>query len=179
MRHIGLLMTGVLGLAFVTANPANAAPGDTTVTFTVTAGALTITVPATKNLGTNVPPGRTVSAALGNVTVDDLRGANPAAWTAQVASSAFAATGAPTTPAIPDIPASAVTYTPGAEVSHAGDGTFTAGTAGTLSSTPRDAYTHAAGTGSSQLVWDPTLSVAVPNTAASVQYSGTVTHSVA
>jgi hypothetical protein len=171
MRHIGLVMTGVLGLVLVAANPANAA--DTTVTFTVTAGALTISAPASKDLGTNVPPGRTISTTLGNVTVDDLRGANPAGWTATVSSTDFTSAG------VTSIPASAVTYTPGAEVSHAGDGTFVAATAGTLSSTPRNAYVHAAGTGSNQLIWNPTLSVAVPNTATAAEYSATVTHSVA
>jgi hypothetical protein len=177
MRHIGLFMAGALGLVFISAYPANAA--DTTVTFTVSTGSLTISAPATRDLGTNTPPGRTISASLGNVIVDDLRGANPAAWTAQVASTDFAYTGTQTTPAIPAIPASAVTYTPGTEISHVGDGTFTAGAAGTLSSTPRDAYVHAAGTGSNQFVWNPTLSIAIPATAAAVEYSGTVTHSFA
>lgn len=171
MRHIGLFMTGALALVFVAANPANAA--DTTVTFTVTAGELTISAPASRNLGTNVPPGRTVTNTLGNVTVDDLRGANPSGWTATVSSTDFTSAG------VTAIPASAVTYTPGAEVSHAGDGTFVAGAAGPLSSTPRTAYVHAAGTGSNQLIWNPTLTVAVPNTATSAEYSGTVTHSVA
>jgi hypothetical protein len=107
------------------------------------------------------------------VTVDDQRGANPAAWTATVSSTDFTAAG------VPAIPASAVTYTPGAEVSHTGDGTFTAATAGTLSSTPRDAYVHADGTGNNQLVWNPTFTVRVPNSAVATTYAGTVTHSVA
>jgi hypothetical protein len=170
MRHIGVIVTGVLGLSLVTAYPANAA--DSTVTFTVTAGALTISAPATRDLGSGTP-GTTISTTLGNVTVDDLRGDNPAAWAATVASTDFTSAG------VPDIPASAVTYTPNAEVSHVGDGTFTAGTVGTLSTTPRPAYGHAAGTGSNQLIWNPTQAVAVPNTATAAVYTGTVTHSVA
>jgi hypothetical protein len=139
---------------------------------TCAAGALTISAPASKSLGTG-PPGTTITSTLGNVTVDDQRGANPAGWTATVSSTAFTSAG------VPAIPASAVTYTPGAEVSHTGDGTFTAATAGTLSSTARDTYTHAAGTGSNQLSWNPTLAVRVPNTATATTYTGTVTHSVA
>jgi hypothetical protein len=163
-------MTGVFGMLLVTANPANAA--DSTVTFTVSAGALTVTAPAARDLGTGAP-GTTISNTLGNVTVDDLRGDNPSAWVATVSSTDFASAG------VPDIPASAVTYTPGTEVSHAGDGTFTAGTIGPLSAGGRTAYIHAAGTGSNQLVWNPTLAVAVPNTATAAVYTGTVTHSVA
>lgn len=170
MRHIGLVVTGVLGLVLAAAQPANAA--DTTVTFTVSSGDLTISAPATSDLGTGAP-GTTISDTLGNVTVDDLRGDNPATWAATVSSTDF------TSPGVPDIPASAVTYTPNAQVSHVGDGVFTAGTVGTLSATPRPAYSHTAGTGSNQLVWNPTLAVAVPNTATAAVYTGTVTHSVA
>jgi hypothetical protein len=170
MRRIGLFMTGVLGVVLAAANPANAA--DTTVTFTVSAGALTISAPAARDLGTGTP-GTTISNTLGNVTVDDLRGDNPSAWTATVSSTDFSSAG------VPDIPASDVTYTPGTEVSHVGDGTFTAGTIGTLSAGGRTAYSHAAGTGSNQLVWNPTLAVAVPTTATAAEYTGTVTHSVA
>jgi hypothetical protein len=176
MRHIGLFVTGVLGLVFVAAPPANAA--DTTVTFTVSSGALTISAPTSRLLGTGAP-GTTITNTLGNVTVDDLRGANPAAWVATVSSTDFTATAAPTIPAVPVIPASAVTYTPGTEVSHSGDGTFVAGAAGTLSSTAQTAYTHAAGTGSNQLIWNPTLAVAVPSTDTATTYSGVVTHSFA
>jgi hypothetical protein len=135
-------------------------------------GALTISVPASRSLGTGAPA-TTVTFTLGNVTVDDLRGANPAAWTATVSSTDFTATG------VPSIPAGAVTYTPNAEVSHVGNGTFTAGTAGTLSSSTRTAYVHTGGTGSNQLIWNPTLTVAVPNTATATTYTGTIMHSVA
>ena len=60
-----------------------------------------------------------------------------------------------------------------------GPAPFAAGAAGTLSSTPRNAYSHAAGTESNQLVWNPTLTVAVPDTAVATTYRGTVTHLVA
>ncbi|GAA3954119.1 hypothetical protein GCM10023085_40790 [Actinomadura viridis] len=144
---------------------------DTTTTFTVTAGALGVTVPESADLGDGAP-GTTITGQLGTVTVSDLRGANPAAWRATVSSTDFTATG------VPSIPASAVTYTPGTATT-VGDGTFTPGAPGPLSSTPRDAYTHSAGTGSNSAAWNPTLAVAVPNTATATTYQGTVTHSVA
>jgi hypothetical protein len=135
-------------------------------------GFLMISAPAARNLGTGAP-GTTITNTFGNVTVDDQRGDNPSDWTATVSSTGFASTG------VPDIPASAVTYSPGTEVGHVGDGTFTAGTVGTLSAGGRTAYSHTAGTGSNQLVWNPTLAVHVPNTATAGVYTGTITHSVA
>jgi hypothetical protein len=142
------------------------------VSTTCPPGTLTISTPASRSLGTG-SPGTTITSTLGNVTVDDLRSPGLANWTATVSSTAF------TAPGVPAIPASAVTYTPGAEVSHSGDGTFTAATAGTLSSGGRNAYTHIGGNGSNQLIWNPTLSVVIPRTATATTYTGTVTHSVA
>ena len=142
---------------------------------TCASGALSISVPASKSLGAGAP-GTTITSTLGNVTVDDQRGADPAAWVATVTSTDFTDL---TSPGVPAIPAGDVTYTPNAAVSHTGDGTFTAGAAGRLSSNPRNAYSHVAGTGSNQLVWNPTLTVAVPDTAVATTYSGTVTHLVA
>ena len=51
-------------------------PGDpnTTVTFAVTSGALSMTAPATANLGSGAP-GTTISGELGAVTVTDDRAA--------------------------------------------------------------------------------------------------------
>lgn len=135
-------------------------------------GFLTISAPTSKNLGTGTP-GTTITSTLGNVTVDDQRGTTPAAWTASVSSTDFTGTG------VPAIPASAVTYTPGTPVAHTGDGTFTAGAAGTLSASPGNAYTHTGGTGTNQLIWNPTLTIAIPPTATATTYTGTVTHLVA
>ncbi|MCW2885754.1 MAG: hypothetical protein QOE54_4866 [Streptosporangiaceae bacterium] len=141
-------------------------------TTTCPPGTLSISTPVSRSLGTG-SPGTTITSTLGNVTVDDLRSPGLADWTATVSSTAFTASG------VPAIPASVVTYTPGAEVSHSGDGTFTAATAGTLSSGGRNAYTHTGGNGSNHLIWNPTLSIAVPRTATATTYTGTVTHSVA
>ncbi|WP_055482308.1 hypothetical protein [Sphaerimonospora mesophila] len=170
VRRLALLMAGAAALTVMNVAPANAE--DTTTTFTVTAGALSIAVPAAVTIGSGAP-GTTITGQLGTVTVTDLRGANPAAWTATVSATDFAATG------VPAIPASAVTYTPGDATSTVGDGTFTPGTAGPLSTTPITAFSHTAGTGSNAAGWNPTLAMAVPNTATAVDYTGTVTHLVA
>ena len=135
-------------------------------------GTLSISVPDARDLGAGAP-GTTITNTLGNVTVDDQRSAGPSEWTASVAATDF------TSPGAPQIPASAVTYTPGTEVSHIGNGTFAPGSAGPLSPTPAPAYSCTGGTGTSQLVWNPTLAVAVPSTAIAAVYSGTVIHSVA
>lgn len=135
-------------------------------------GELSISAPAATGLGSGTP-GTTITNTFGSVAVDDQRGTNPAAWTATVTCTDF------TTPGAPSIPASAVTYTAGDPDSQIGDGTFNAGPPGTVSLTPRTAYSHTGGTGTSLLVWSPTLSVAVPPTAVAAEYTGTVTHSVA
>jgi hypothetical protein len=164
-----VLSAGVFSVTVAGATVANAE--DTTTTFTVTAGALGVTVPVTADLGSG-NAGNTITGNLGTVTVSDLRGANPAAWTATVSSTDFTAAG------VPAIPAANITYTPNTATT-TGDGTFTAGTAGPLATTPRNAYVHAGGTGSNSAAWNPTLAVSVPGTATATTYTGTVTHSVA
>jgi hypothetical protein len=92
------------------AEPAVAASGPTSTTFTVSAGALTITVPASVNLGTG-GPGTTIGpTALGAVTVTDNRALLLASWTATVSSTEFL-TGGGT--AAETIPAADATYTTG------------------------------------------------------------------
>ncbi|WP_433183439.1 hypothetical protein [Actinoallomurus sp. CA-150999] len=175
MHRIGYATGGVIALAIATL-PQAADAADTTVTFGVTTGTLTISAPAAVSLG-NGTPGGTISGSfsgggVNGVTVTDARGLNPAPWTASVSSTDFSpstGTGA--------IPAGDVTYTPNTATT-TGDGTFTAGTAGPLSSTPFTAYSHTGGTGGNTANWIPTLLVNVPVTAHVATYTGTVTHSV-
>lgn len=61
-------------------DPAQGGP-DTTVTFTVTVGELSLTAPSTADLGSGAP-GTTITGALGPVTVTDDRALLSAAWTA-------------------------------------------------------------------------------------------------
>ncbi|QSI46656.1 hypothetical protein [Thermobispora bispora] len=170
MRRLTLLIAGTACAAAFHVQPANAE--DTVVTFTVTAGPLSVTVPASASIGAG-EPGTTISGSLGTITVTDSRGANPAEWTVTVSSTDFTAAG------VPAIPASAATYTAGAPTSAEGDGVFSPGAPGPLGTTPMVAFTHTGGTGGNSASWEPALSVNVPNTATAVTYTATVTHLVA
>ncbi|WBP90327.1 hypothetical protein [Kitasatospora cathayae] len=171
----------VAGVATVVAvaGVASAAPGDTTVTFSVSGGSLAISVPGSAGLGSGLP-GNTLSGQLGNVTVTDTRALLTAAWTASVISTSFK-TGGGT--AAETIPASAVSYWSGTASSTTGLGVFTpgqatAGQAQTLD-VSRTAYSLTGGTGNNSATWNPTLVIAIPNSAVNGTYTGTVTHSIA
>jgi hypothetical protein len=154
---------------------ANAAAGsdpDTTVTFSVTSGALTITAPAAASLGSGAPGGF-ITGVVGNVVVTDNRALLHAAWTATAASTNFT-TGAGT----------------GAEVIPAGDAAYDTGTIRTtgvitvtpsdidLANAPQTVVAATNGTGNNTASWSPTISVSVPTSAVFGTYTGTLAHSV-
>jgi hypothetical protein len=175
-KKSALLGPMVAIILLATASPALAA--DTTVTFTVTAGDLTITAPTEQDLG-SAPPGGSVSASLGPVTVTDTRGATPATWTATVTTTDFT-TGGGT--AAETIGKASVTYWSGPATSSTPAAGFTpgqptVGDAVTLD-VSRTAFSFS-GAGGNTATWNPTLSVAIPVTSLAGFYSGTVTHSVA
>ncbi|SNT12615.1 hypothetical protein SAMN05421812_103280 [Asanoa hainanensis] len=158
------------------AAPAVAAPGPTAttgITFQITAGGLTITAPASVDLGNGVSGG-TVAGSIGPVQVVDQRGLLVAAWTATVSSTAYTTGGGTAAETIPN---SAATYTPGLPTGTTGVPVPVAGLPGTLAS-PRTAYTATA-VGSNSVTWNPNLSIAIPAAAVVGTYTGTVTHSVA
>lgn len=174
MRISRLLLataTGVLSLGF--AAPASAGP--TTATLTITAGALTITVPTSPvSLGTraNTVGGGTVSGVLGVVQVSD--GRSPAAgsgWVASVISTAF------TPPSGPAIAASAVGYTAGT-ITKVGTAVYTANDPPNLTGVS-PAVTATGITGDNSATWSPTISVLVPGGMAAGTYTATITQSVA
>ncbi|GAA1267183.1 hypothetical protein Psi02_08950 [Planotetraspora silvatica] len=173
MRKSLLALAAGAGLVVAIASPVSAA--DTITTFTITAGALTITAPPTANLGTVASGATSVSAQLGTVTVTDTRGLLVATWTATVSSTAFTTGGG--TPA-ETIANTAVNYSPGTATATSGLATFTPGTAGTLG-TPRTAFTATLGVSNNSASWNPTVSVAIPAAAVAGTYTGTITHSVA
>jgi hypothetical protein len=188
----GIVLTPVAASA-ATAGPAalaysaspSAADPDTTVTFTVTVGALSLTAPATVNLGSGAP-GTTISGPLGGATpgdsvvVTDDRALLAASWIATASAGPWT-TGA-ATPA-ETIPVSDVGYAVGAITT---TGTITAtgtdrpaGTApGDLSGDPLAVVTGTSGVGDNAAGWDPTISVAVPASAVGGVYTGTLTQSV-
>lgn len=168
MRRLVLPVTTFAALAAATALSAGAA---TPATFTLTAGALSISAPTgTVSLGSQTAKtsDSTITGPLGVVTVSDQRGGSTA-WTASVISTAF------TPPAGPADPASNVSY---------GAGTITA----SALVTPRavnpsnltgvQTVVTATSTGISEASWNPSISVLVPANFAPGVYSATITHSV-
>jgi hypothetical protein len=136
--------------------------------MTVTSGALTISVPASANLGSGAP-GTTVSSATGAQTVTDARALVSASWTVTVAGTNFA--NGPSS-----IPATAASVNVGTVTT---TGTITViGTNVTLSNSPQTVLTGTAGVGDNTASWNPTLTVAVPASAVAGLYTGTVTYSV-
>jgi hypothetical protein len=152
-------------------NPAGAGPGDpsTTLTFTVTSGALSMSVPVSASLGSGAP-GTVISAPIGSCTVTDARALASASWTVTAAQTDFA-NGANT------IPATDATYAPGT-VTTTGTITVTPSSI-TLSNSPQTVLSGTAGVGDNTASWDPTVAVNVPASAVAGTYTGTLTQSVA
>ena len=171
-------IVGALIGALVLALPARAA--DTDTTFTLTAGSLAISAPASKDLGSGSTGGGTLSAQLGTVTVTDTRGALLGTWTASVTSTDFTTGGGTANETIAD---DEVTYWSGASTASSGTAVFLPGqplaaNAQALGAS-RTAFSASAIVGNNSVSWNPTLTVNVPATAVAGTYTGTITHSVA
>ncbi|MFE6868931.1 hypothetical protein ACFVFS_20525 [Kitasatospora sp. NPDC057692] len=151
------------GTAFAAFDPS------TTLTFVVTSGALTMTVPVSAALGSG-SPGTQISAPIGPVNVVDLRALLSASWTVTASSTDF--TNGPST-----IPATSATYTAGT-VTTTGVITVTP-TNVTLNNSPQTVVTGTGGVGDNTATWNPTVAVSLPASAVGGIYTGTLTHSVA
>ena len=177
MRRLPLVAAIVAAGMAISAPTATA--GDTTTTFTVTSGALSITVPVSAALGSGAP-GTTISGALGTVTVTDARALLSASWTATVSSTNFTTGGGTAAETIGN---GNVSYWSGPATATTGVGTFTPGQLTALNAqtlgTSRIAFTMTAGVGDNSASWNPNLVVSVPAGAVGGTYTGTVTHSVA
>ena len=177
MRTRSLLVViaaaGVLTLSISSAASADTT-GVTSATITLTGGSLSITVPTDAgNLGTqtNSVLGGTISGPLGQVQVNDARGAAAGSgWVTSVISTAF------TPPAGPAIPALNVSYSAGTIVK-VGTATYVANNPGNLTAV-NPAVTATGITGDNSATWNPTISVFVAGGMASGIYSATITHSV-
>jgi hypothetical protein len=158
--------------------PARAA--GTTTTFTLATGVLSISAPASSDLGTGSTGAGTLSAQLGSVTVTDNRGALLGTWTASVSSTDFTTGGAT---ASETIAKGQVTYWSGVASATSGTAVFTPGQATSVDaqalSVSRTGYAATAVIGNNSASWNPTLTVNVPAPAVAGAYSGTITHSVA
>jgi hypothetical protein len=160
-------------LSYWSSNTPSGGDPDTTVTFAVTTGALSMTAPVSANLGSGAP-GTTITGALGAVTVTDDRALLAASWTATASSSDFTTGGG--TPA-ETIPVTDATYTPGTITT---TGTITAtGTPITLAHGAATVVAGTAGVGDNTATWNPNIAVAVPASAVGGDYTGTLTQSVA
>ncbi len=169
MRKFLLLAITSCTLGVVVAMPAVAA---TPASFTLTAGALSISAPTgSVSLGTQVAStsSSTITGPLGVVAVSDQRG-GPTTWTASVISTAF------TPPSGPADPASNVSYAAGAITQSA---TVVATAVPAPDLTGVSPVVTGASTGISSASWNPAISVVVPANFAPGVYSATITHSVA
>ena len=170
MRNVLLFATVCAALAATIAPSAGAV---TPTSFTLTAGALSISAPtgATVSLGSQVAStsASTISGHLGVVTVSDQRGGTTS-WTASVISSAF------TPDAGPADPASNISYATGTITASA---TVVATPVAASDLTGVSPVVNGASSGISSATWDPTISVLVPANFAPGIYAATITHSVA
>ena len=163
-----------LGFSLLVAEQALA----TDVTLTVstpstpppTAGSLTISVPATFNLGT-ASAGSTISVSMGSVTVADTRGTS-AGWTVGVIASALTNTTVGNT-----IIPTAMSYSSGV-ITPSGTVTMVEQDQTNLTGVVPVA-TASLGSGHFGATWAPTLTVVIPSAAADGLYTGTITQSVA
>lgn len=148
--------------------PGSGGDPSTTLTFTVNSGALTLSVPASADLGSGAP-GTDISGAIGACSVVDDRALLSASWTVTASETDFANGGQ-------TIPATDADYAVGTITT---TGTITAtGTDVTLSNSPQTVVTGSDGVGDNTASWDPTITVHVPASAVGGLYTGTLTQSV-
>jgi hypothetical protein len=178
MKQTIRAIAAAVSLVFV-AGAAPAFAEDTAVTFAITAGALSISVPASSDLGSVAAGSASLTDTLGDVTVTDDRGASDAAWTATVAAVADPWCTGTCDSASQQVPGSDITYAEDAFSTTSGTCTTrTPGPGGVLSAN-RSAASVSGCEGVNSATWNPTLTLAnlADNLAGS--YSGTLTHTVA
>jgi hypothetical protein len=141
------------------------------VTTGIISGPLSITAPASADLGSG-PPGGTIQASLGTVQVTDGRGFG-ADWSAAVSSSNFSAGGPAET-----IPVSDATYAIGGLNTATGPATFGFVPELGLSGNPQDVVNATNVDGNTTVTWNPVIQVTVPAGAVGGSYSATIVHSV-
>lgn len=164
-----LAVAAVAG-ALVAASAVPASADDTATTFSLTGGALTLSVQSAAAL-TNAASGTTtINGSLGAVSVTDNRGGT-ANWNVSGASTAF--TGA----IVGGSSSTAVSYT-GGTVTETGTITVADGAATTLTTTAASVVAPTALSGNNTAAWSPQLAVTMPAGALADSYSGTVTTSI-
>jgi len=156
---------------FTISSPANAA--GTALTLEISGGALSISAPATADLGiaTANSAGSEISTQIGWITVTDNRAAAAGSgWIASAISTALTPTAGTA------LAASLIAYTVG-----------TVAETGTVTCTNNDptnligvspVVTATGITGSNSATWNPTLTVTIPGSYVAGTYTGSITHSV-
>jgi uncharacterized repeat protein (TIGR01451 family) len=140
----------------------------------VVLGVLSITAPASANLG-SAAPGGTASASLGIVQVTDER-AGLAGWTATTSATDLTTGGGTTAETIP---VHDVLYLISGFASTTGSATFTRTPVTGLSGTAQAVVTATNVHGDNSAAWNPVIQLSVPSGAVAGTYSATITHSVA
>ena len=168
----------ILANTVVSPDPGSDCPDGSTdprcgVSVPVLAGALSMTVPISADLGATTPGG-SASASLGTVQVLDNRGFG-ADWTATVSATEFT-TGNGTGPET--IPASDAYYDITGFGSTTGSATFSATPETILSGDPQPVVSATSVGGTTSATWDPLIDVNVPTSAIVGQYTATIVHSV-
>ncbi len=143
-------------------------------TVDVITGTLSITVPASADLGA-ADASASADAGLGTVEVTDDRALAGATWTATVSATDFT-TGAGVPAQI--ITAAHATYFINALDTTSGSATFTAAPVTILASTPEPVVTATDGNGDNSATWNPAIQITVPPTAVAGVYTAIITHSV-
>jgi hypothetical protein len=175
--HVAVLASG--GTSTTIKPEALPQSGNTALTFQVTSGELSISVPASADLGpgSTTPTGdaNPIVGSLGTVTVTDNRAALAANWTTSASETDFTS-GAHT------IPATDASYTPGdftvTATNNPGPAAASTPPIG-LSNAATPVVTTSTVDGSSIVSWDPTITITLPDDAPVGNYAGTLTHSVA
>jgi hypothetical protein len=178
MKRSIRIIAATVSLAFV-AGMAPALAEDTSITFTITAGSLSISVPASSDLGSVAAGSASLTDTLGDVTVTDDRGAELAEWTATVAAVADPwCTGACDSTS-KQVPGSDITYAENAFSSTTGTCTTRIPGPGGVLSADRNAASALGCDGVNSATWNPTLTLANLANNLAGSYSGTLTHTVA
>ena len=174
MRKTFVIAVAAAALVGATALPASAA--DTTATFTLAAGTLSVSAPpsapAALIVNGAIGVATLATGSLGTVTVSDQRG-GATAWSVYGASTPFMNVAQA---------AGQVTYDAGVAPVAVGGATFTPTAAGVPQPMSTTAAVVGAGTGpgSSIVTFDPTITVAIPPSGNLIgAYSGIITTSIA
>jgi hypothetical protein len=168
LRIIGI--AAVAGALLVLGPVGSATAADTTTTFSLTSGSLSVTAPASASLSGAATGSATVSGSLGTISISDLRGGTTA-WGLSAASTTFVGPGAGST-------STGVSFNTGASTGSTGTVTPTS-TGATSIMTVAAVAAGTAVSGNNTVSFAPDLTVSLPGTALVGAYTGTVTTSVA